>query len=765
MKLLRLKSIDHRIFKKYSWPEELRPFGRYNVIYGWNGCGKTTLSGLLAHLQDLQNITEGKVQFEFDQGLVEGMFVSQTNLPPVRVFNRDFQHSNLLETRNEFSPIYVIGQEDTARQKDIDSAKADIEQLKAELGRLEATETNAATTLRKFYEKKAKSIKESLQGGGSHRYSSYDRSKLENDLKSLTLRTAQEKKRDAQQKKALHAEKDAKPADALAPLVSPVQSNSIQVDRVRNLLDTEVVAQTLEELSRNPLLSRWVQDGLELHRSSENCGFCGGRIEGERLNELTAHFNESLKRLQNDLKQERDAVHALIQSVRTWSPPDETRLYEDLRTEYLLAKSIFENAKNKWLATVATFDRRIVQRIEAIFECSDLEEHLGAELATQATGIVDAVQQMNGAITRHNERTENFADAVAAARDKLAWSLVAENFDEHIELQTDVEISSKAASEARERLSTLSMKVTRLEREMREHRRAAVDLNADLHSYLGRNDLEFVPEENGYSVRRHGERAYHLSEGEKTAITFLYFLKTLEDQSFDMVNGIVVVDDPVSSLDANALFSAFAYMKNRTEKSAQLFILTHNYSFFRQVKNWFQHINKHSKGTPKKEKPQARFYQLSGEWDSSLSPPIRKATLDRLDPMLRKFESEYHYLFKIVHRAHRDGLTDFQQAFPLPNLSRRLLESFLAFRYPNKTGNNTLYSSISEVVFDEGKKNRLHRFLNAHSHQGYIDDGGGEPWSLGEIQEVLKDLFLLIQSEDRTHFNGMVEAMAMEDAA
>ncbi len=42
------------------------------------------------------------------------------------------------------------------------------------------------------------------------------------------------------------------------------------------------------------------------------------------------------------------------------------------------------------------------------------------------------------------------------------------------------------------------------------------------------------------------------SEGERTAIAFLYFLKSLQDKSFDLANGIVVIDDPVSSLDANA---------------------------------------------------------------------------------------------------------------------------------------------------------------------------------------------------------------------
>ncbi|WP_419652950.1 AAA family ATPase, partial [Thiolapillus sp.] len=68
-------------------------------------------------------------------------------------------------------------------------------------------------------------------------------------------------------------------------------------------------------------------------------------------------------------------------------------------------------------------------------------------------------------------------------------------------------------------------------------------------------------------------------------MAFLYFLKTLEDKDFDVSKGVVLIDDPVSSLDANALFSAFGYMKVHTKDCHQLFILTHNFSFFRQVKN------------------------------------------------------------------------------------------------------------------------------------------------------------------------------------
>ena len=130
------------------------------------------------------------------------------------------------------------------------------------------------------------------------------------------------------------------------------------------------------------------------------------------------------------------------------------------------------------------------------------------------------------------------------------------------------------------------------------------------------------------SIIRAGQPATHLSEGEKTAIAFLYFLKSLRDKNFDVATGVVVIDDPVSSLDAGALFSAFGYMKERVRDAGQLIVMTHNFAFFRQVRNWFHHL-------PKKDRP-AGFYMLK----AIVAGDERCAELVELDPLLREYESD-----------------------------------------------------------------------------------------------------------------------------
>ena len=71
--------------------------------------------------------------------------------------------------------------------------------------------------------------------------------------------------------------------------------------------------------------------------------------------------------------------------------------------------------------------------------------------------------------------------------------------------------------------------------------------------------------------------AKRLSEGEKTAITFLYFVVGLQDQDFDLAEGIVVIDDPISSLDSSSVYQAFSFLKNAVKDARQIFLLTHNF--------------------------------------------------------------------------------------------------------------------------------------------------------------------------------------------
>lgn len=74
-----------------------------------------------------------------------------------------------------------------------------------------------------------------------------------------------------------------------------------------------------------------------------------------------------------------------------------------------------------------------------------------------------------------------------------------------------------------------------MERAILEHRRPADELTEELCAYLGRDELRFEVKGNGYALTRNGQPVAHLSVGERTAIAFLYFLKSLRSCSFTKI--------------------------------------------------------------------------------------------------------------------------------------------------------------------------------------------------------------------------------------
>ena len=99
-----------------------------------------------------------------------------------------------------------------------------------------------------------------------------------------------------------------------------------------------------------------------------------------------------------------------------------------------------------------------------------------------------------------------------------------------------------------------------------------------------------------------GEIAENLSEGEKNFLAFLYFQQTVfgsKSEEADMREKIVVIDDPVSSMDSGTLFMVGTQVKkmieicrnnanNRNREVTgnfikQIFILTHNAYFHREI--------------------------------------------------------------------------------------------------------------------------------------------------------------------------------------
>ena len=755
MRISRLPRIKgYRVFRDFTWPDDLHDFARFNVIYGWNGSGKTTLSSLFENLQDKRAVSDGDVVFALDDGRnVPSSRIPDESLPQVRVFNRHFMVRTIKAIgESNVAPIYYLGKESIEKQKQIESLRDELQRAVEASAKAENKKRKAEQALDDFCIERAKLIKEALLGSPEH--ANYDKRRFRQAVAIIKRASPQPRALSEEEKAAFRKQKELKGKVTIPRISAPsVDTNNLKIC-VSTLLGRSVVSQVIVDLASDPLVGAWVQQGLSLHkgeRETDTCRFCGNDFSAHRRAELEAHFNDAFASFQEEVEQEIKEINQLRESLDAVAFPDTSRFYENLAEEAQKAISTAREVVHEVIRVLDSLKTALERKKANPFETLSLEtRELDKEMGHSISAAIAAV---NKVIDKHESITGNLTTEIREACRALEQDYVLEAVPRFNELDKSVIDAKTALGQVQGKPAEIKASISLIEREIIEHRRPAEELNRELRAYLGRDELKFDIRETGYALSRGGQSASDLSEGERTAIAFLYFLKTLEDKDFDVSKGVVVIDDPVSSLDANALFSAFGYMKARTKDCHQLFILTHNFGFFRQVKNWFHHM----KGQRKKklELRPARFYSLH----TTLANGFRNAAITRIDPLLEEYESEYHFLFRQVYEVANDTTpeTELSQFYGMPNIARRLTETFLAYRFPDSSGD--LIKRFDRVDFDAAKKTRILRLLNTYSHSGGITDPEHDPSVLAETREVMKVILELVQVIDGEHYNGMVKLL------
>lgn len=180
---------------------------------------------------------------------------------------------------------------------------------------------------------------------------------------------------------------------------------------------------------------------------------------------------------------------------------------------------------------------------------------------------------------------------------------------------------------------------------------------------------------------------------------------------------MLVIDDPISSLDTAARTYAYSLLTRMTKKCAQVIVLTHNTSFMNMVKREFQNLQK--RNDTKKVTA-----LLSLDCRSSGDGSDRITSLAPMDPLLVNYDSEYHYLFSLVQKAAQNGETEY--LFLLPNATRKLLEMFATFCSPGQANFAGALGDHHEAVKDKVDIRALERLTQIESH-GTINGLGTLP--------------------------------------
>ena len=139
-------------------------------------------------------------------------------------------------------------------------------------------------------------------------------------------------------------------------------------------------------------------------------------------------------------------------------------------------------------------------------------------------------------------------------------------------------------------------------------------VNDILEILLHRDDIKIEIGDEKFRLERSGHPAEHLSEGEKSAIGFAYFLTELKslrnDDPSKLPNTIIFIDDPISSLDSNHIFFVYSLINAEIiakQEFEQIFISTHNLDFLKYLKRLPSASNKN----------QCAYFLISREKETS----------------------------------------------------------------------------------------------------------------------------------------------------
>ena len=229
-------------------------------------------------------------------------------------------------------------------------------------------------------------------------------------------------------------------------------------------------------------------------------------------------------------------------------------------------------------------------------------------LLTETAATINSTNQLvidgNAAITKHNEMVDNYTSEKNALVADIWAFLMDENEALIAGYLNDIDTVAKAKKGiqkgidvCKQQLNDLDGKIAEAGKNITSVQPTVDEINRSLKSY-GFTNFKIVPspaQPNAYQIQRmDGTLATNtLSEGEETFISFLYFLQFAKG-SVDVAKvsnrKVLVLDDPICSLDSTVLYIVSSLVKGLIKDVRegnsdveQIFILTHNVFFHKET--------------------------------------------------------------------------------------------------------------------------------------------------------------------------------------
>ena len=773
-------------FSRFDWRNLVKrgheppEFKRLNILFGRNYSGKTTLSRIFRSLEVGQlpeNYPDPDFKIITDSGTLTPQNISSHSLD-IRVYNTDFVNENLsflIREDGEIRPFALIG----SGNKEIEKRIQDIEE---ELGD-EERETGKKYKLvqmgDEYLEKKKKADKAEEELNNKLRHYAnvhikknriygevnYHINDIKRDITTIREESISALEPSEVEEKTKLLQETLLPSIehrvSFTPNYKVLHKNSVAILATR-LRPTKPIQYLLE----NVLLQAWVKDGVSHHRGRNFCGFCGQDLPRDFWEKLNAHFNKESSDLESKIKRQLELLEQEIKSLEI-DLPRRGSFYSSVYSE-------FRDAAKELAATLSLYEAENRKLLEALIARKDdiFTPKPLPDFKDHSEKIRDCIRELNEIIERNNRQTRTLSTDQKRARKGLRLSDVL-NFINTIDLSGEeqkVRDLNEKAKNRKNDLDDFELHVRNLEEKrdalltsLRDEKRGAEKVNEYLTHSFGLDSLRLVADEDEveskykFQIMRGDQPAYNMSEGERSLISFCYFLAKLEGTETEKDESIIYIDDPASSLDSNHIFFLFSLIESvltKPKKNSdgsnrygykQLFISTHNLDFLKYLKRL---------SAPNKKNGAKEFFLVEKEKTSS--------SLRLMPRYLRDYQTEFIYLFHQIYECRKPGASEenHQILYSLGNNLRKFLEAYLFYKYPYIDETSDSLERLRKFFGDDETATALaNRVNNELSHLEAIFDRGMRPLDIPELSKVVSFVLNTMKEKDEEQYNSLLKSI------
>lgn len=751
-KINKLKAFG--IFQNFTW-NGLDNFKKKNLIYGWNYSGKTTLSKLFQNLEFKDNNKHfGGSEFDFtiekDNTTINLTHNDIVNFPyDVKVFNTNYiKRIFTFDVPNsDIQPIsFYLGDpsgELDKKIKKLDKKKGQLENIRDNRYQKIVNEFNNYNKTSGKFSVLAKDIRENYLDNR------LDQNKLN---KGVIQQITDSIKSDLPTHILSATEKEKTKSEAIAENTYEIQkedySFSVSLDslalEVKGILeDTAPKSIPFPELDADRALFDWVQKGIKLHEGETECKFCTKTIPDNRISDLNSYYSIKLKEIQDAIVSTQDKISTEKEKLKIVFP-DKKNLGNGFQLAYQKAVDNFGETVKKYKTQLSILEKDLKRKTSDYFNNIPVTE-------IELISFEEVFNEIRKSVKAHNDWLAEFDENKKKALTKILNHYVAEYLqtEEYNRKESDKDQALTIISNINSKITTNKADKLALETQLKSSVKGQKELNDILEILLHRDDIKIEIRNDKFTLERSGHPANNLSEGEKSAIAFSYFLTELKalrnDDPPKLPKTIVFIDDPISSLDSNHIFQVRFLLHNffKKENYAQLFISTHNFEFFSVMldTNLFGHKNDDKNGN----KRPLYFIKRNDNNTSEIK---------KLPISFSAYKSEYVGLFHTIKEFNElANKEDFTNLLILPNAVRRFLELYTLMKYPS---DSEVDNRVNKVFNPEDKPTYNTKLLHWFSHQNQFEKVQQHDDKLLQLEDAIKELLEHIKTKDDLHWKGLI---------